>query len=238
MNSVEFIYDENCPNVERARAVLLKAFSVVKQTPNWKEWSRSDSNSPDYAQRYGSPSILVNGHDIVASQTLSDASCCRIYEGEQGGFQDVPALETVVAALQNSGTPVRKRGWVTSLPTVGAVFVPKMVCPSCIPALTALASSTGISVMEFKPFLTLFTFTLLSVAVLSLSYKARQRRGNGPFYLGLLSSAIMLLGQYRWQSTEMIYVGIAMLIAASIWNAWPKKGACSACLSETKGETS
>jgi len=238
MNQVEFIYDDDCPNVERARKVLINAFSLAKQIPSWKEWSRSDLNSPDYVQRYGSPSILVNGRDIVEAQTLSDTSCCRIYEGEQGRFQGFPTIDSVVTALQENGKAARNRGWITSLPTVGAVLVPKLVCPSCIPALAALASSAGISVMEFKPFLTLFTLILLGVAVLSLSYKGEQRRGRAPFYLGLLSGAVMLLGQYSWQSLEMIYLGIAMLIAASIWNAWPKRGECSACLTETKGETS
>jgi hypothetical protein len=44
--------------------------------------------------------VLVNGRDVVGEATESDANCCRVYEGENGRFQGVPAVEKIVAALK------------------------------------------------------------------------------------------------------------------------------------------
>ena len=76
MKTVELVYDRDCPNIVQTRAALLKAFVQARIQPKWVEWDRSDPESPDYVQGYGSPTILVNKKDIVsleASERLSQS---------------------------------------------------------------------------------------------------------------------------------------------------------------------
>jgi hypothetical protein len=62
---VEFIYDPDCPNVAEARAHLLRAFAEAGISPRWVEWSRDSAEAPVYARAFGSPTLLVNGHDVA-----------------------------------------------------------------------------------------------------------------------------------------------------------------------------
>jgi len=96
---VELITDPDCPNVEAAREQLRQAFAAVGEVPAWDEWDRQADDAPEYARSYGSPTVLVNGRDVVGEATEADANCCRVYESENGRFQGVPAVELIVAAL-------------------------------------------------------------------------------------------------------------------------------------------
>ena len=236
MTHVDFIYDPDCPNVADARAQLLKAFALAGQQPRWKEWSSRDPAGPGHARHYGSPTILVNGRDVAGAQQAPDAACCRIYENDQGGLRGTPRVEAIAAALNGRFVRPPKSGWKTSLPAVGAIFVPKLICPSCLPALTALLGSIGLSITEISLLVFPLAVALLGVAVFSLAYKARQRHGYGPFYAGFFSGVTVLLSQFHWQSEYAVYLGIAGLIAASVWNAWPVKATCPACAAPAKGE--
>lgn len=44
--TVELIYDRDCPNVERARANLVKALAVFGREARWSEWDRGALESP------------------------------------------------------------------------------------------------------------------------------------------------------------------------------------------------
>ncbi len=71
----------------------------------------------------------------------------------------------------------------------------------------------------------LFPVTVLSLllAVGVLGFRAKRRRGYGPLRVGLLAASIMLVGQFLLGLTWLTYSGIALLIAASVWNSWPVK---------------
>ncbi|MFQ5454009.1 MAG: MerC domain-containing protein, partial [Candidatus Zixiibacteriota bacterium] len=53
--------------------------------------------------------------------------------------------------------------------------------------------------------------------------RARTRRGYIPFILGILAAAIILTGKALSASNYILYIGAALLIAASIWNNLPLK---------------
>jgi hypothetical protein len=99
---VELVYDRDCPNVDAARAVLHCAFAAIGVAPAWVEWDRSDRDSPDYVHRYGSPTILVNGRDVVGAEPNAEAQCCRLYARDEGGLHGVPPVAQIVAALRKS----------------------------------------------------------------------------------------------------------------------------------------
>ena len=82
MNKIEFIYDDDCPNVTATRENLMVALSEASIKYELKEWCRQDKESPVHVKNYGSPTILINGNDI--SEGESSPNCCRIYADEAG----------------------------------------------------------------------------------------------------------------------------------------------------------
>ena len=76
--------------------------------------------------------------------------------------------------------------------------------------------------METAYLLPLTGFFLL-VSVGALGIRARQRRGYGPFVVGIAAAVLLLVGKFVFDSNVAVYGGIAVLIVASGWNAWPTK---------------
>jgi hypothetical protein len=56
-------------------------------------------------------------------------------------------------------------------------------------------------------------------------------KGYGPFALGLLSAAIILVGKFLLESNAMTYTGAAILVIASAWSLAPSRSAASASCS-------
>jgi mercuric ion transport protein len=84
---VEFIYDPDCPNVAEARAQLLRAFTETGISPRWVEWSRDSATAPAYARGFGSPTLLVNGHDVAEQTSAHGNACCRLYADPSGALR-------------------------------------------------------------------------------------------------------------------------------------------------------
>lgn len=137
----------------------------------------------------------------------------------------------------------RAAGWKHSLgvlPAIGVGLLPKVVCPACWPAYTALLSSLGIGFLPTLPYLMPLTLVSLTVAVAALAWSARRRNALGILGAGFLGAVLVMVGRFALQSNAVLYGGIAMLCGASFWNAWPKRertapaelpprGRCPAC---------
>jgi len=67
------------------------------------------------------------------------------------------------------------------------------------------------------------TAVFLLIAVVALGFGAQRRRGFGPFFVGLCASAIVLGGKFGFESDAAMYAGLGLLVAASIWNTWPRR---------------
>lgn len=234
MPTVELVYDGSCPNVAAARAQLLRAFVQVGLTPKWSEFLIGDPATPRHARGYGSPSVLVDGLDVSRAAPGAEASC-RLYGMADGELSRVPAVSEIAAALARAisipHTPDQGTGWRSSLavlPGVGVALLPKIACPACWPAYAGLLSSAGLGFLGEASWLLPLTAAFLCVAVGAL--RARVRRGYGPFGLGLVASAVVLVGKFALDSDAAMYAGIGLLVAASLWNTWPRAAAgCPAC---------
>ncbi len=90
---VELIYFEGCPNAAPARNNLERAVADAGCGCKITEWKQGDAKAPDYIRHYGSPTILIDGKDIMG---VSDggADTSRLYEG------GVPSVATIQAALK------------------------------------------------------------------------------------------------------------------------------------------
>jgi hypothetical protein len=81
----------------------------------------------------------------------------------------------------------------------------------------------GLTFLLDKTYLLPLTILFLVATVAMLAYRANSRRGYGPFVAGLAAAILMLAGDVFVESDLCIYGGVAILVAASVWNAWPKR---------------
>ncbi len=93
-------------------------------------------------------------------------------------------------------------------------------------------TSVGLGFLIDTTFLFPLTAVFLAAAVGALAFRAGRRRGYRPFALGLIAAATVLVGKFGFESDAAMAVGLTMLIAASVWNGWPKPktGDCPACI--------
>lgn len=224
MPKIEFIYERDCPNIEDARTQLRLALSQSGLSAEWQEWEHSDPASPAYARLYGSPTVLVAGQDITGDLPSGDPSC-RIYANTQGRNRGVPDAALIRNALQrnmqSTPPPARRLQFAALLPAIGAALLPKLTCPVCWPAYAAVLSALGVSFVDYTPYLMPLTVVFLAITLAILAW--RPRRGYAPLGLGVAASAIVLVGKFLFDSDLAVYTGIALLVGASMWNAWPRK---------------
>jgi len=143
-----------------------------------------------------------------------------------------------------------KRTWRSALGAISGAtllaFLTRLLCPACWPVYAGLLSSMGLGFLLNTTWLLPLTMITLVFVIGSLAFRAKARRGYGPLILGLLGSGELLIGQFVFTSgTAMSEWGIdggaVLLVAASVWNGWPRKrkdmetDECPSCSPETAG---
>src|SRR6266705_1812600 len=93
-----------------------------------------------------------------------------------------------------------------ALTGVGVSFVPKVICPLCSPAYTAIVSSLGLPFLATAQYLAPLTVTFLAVAIGSLFLRAETRHGLGPFWLGVVAATGIIAGKFWLGSPSTTYV--------------------------------
>lgn len=126
------------------------------------------------------------------------------------------------------------RQHLLTVPGILLSVLPFGGCPACWPLYGGILSALGLTFLLSSRYLLPVTAAVLFVAVAALLYKARSRRGYGPFAVGLLAAGLILGGKFAWASNALAYVGVALLVAASVWNSWPRRAACSNCSLEER----
>lgn len=121
-----------------------------------------------------------------------------------------------------------------TLPAVGVALLPKLACPACAPAYAAVLSSLGLGFLTSGPYLFPVILVGLSIALIGLAFRAKSRRGNRPFALGLVGAALVLVGKFGVEAAAVMYGGLSFLVIASVWNSWPLRrdpvAPCAACV--------
>jgi hypothetical protein len=107
------------------------------------------------------------------------------------------------------------------------------MCPVCWPAYAGIVSALGLGFLISAKYLFLLTAAFLSVTLATLGFRASRRNGYGPLVMGLFASAAILSGKFYLDAIQLTYAGLGLLVAASVWNSWPRRAAkapfCSAC---------
>jgi hypothetical protein len=128
----------------------------------------------------------------------------------------------------------RKGGWwssIAALPATVVALLPGVACPACWPAYAGLLNVFGLGFINYSPYLAPLTGGLLVLSVGLLAYRAKRRRGYRPFMLGLLATTGVMIGRFVLESNAFTYGSLALLITASLWNAWPRNSinTCTRC---------
>lgn len=222
MMRIELIYERSCPNVQAARTRLLDAFQREHIQPRWREWEVSRPETPAHLRGYGSPTILVNGVDVGEGGEKADGDSCRLY-ATSSGHDAAPSVEHIANSMRGAAGQGGRAGGLglATLPSVGIALLPKLTCPVCWPAYTAVLGAMGVNFVNYTPVLLPVLIALLAIALIALAYRAPFRRGYGPFWVGLLASLVILLGKFHWGSEPAVYAGSFALLGASAWNVWP-----------------
>jgi mercuric ion transport protein len=117
------------------------------------------------------------------------------------------------------------------LPAIAGSLLPNVACPACWPAYAAAVGSMGLGFVLDSAHLLPLTAALLSIALAALAYGAKRRRGVGPLLIGVAGAAAVLVGKFSWRSDVVLVLGVAALLAASVWSSWPRRAqsACARC---------
>ena len=133
--------------------------------------------------------------------------------------------------------PVSKKSIKQNLavvPAIGSVLLPALTCPGCWPAYAGLLSSLGLGFVDSTPYLLPVTIVFLALALFALGYRATNRRGYKPLFLGFAGAVVLVIGKFVSFSDVATYSGIALLVGASLWNSWSfsskESEACPACI--------
>ncbi len=239
--NVELIYDADCPNVAATRSLLIKAFAETGVSARWREWERGTQESPAHVHGFGSPTILVNGKDIVDANPSNTAASCRVYSDDNGRFVRTPPFELICSALRKGAsihtTAITKGRWQTmmaSFPAIGTALLPKLVCPLCLPAYTALLGALGLGFVDYTPYLLPLTVIFLALAIGVLVIQTRRSGRWLPLMMGLAAAAVIMIGKFLADLTWLTAAGIALLIVAIVMTMRKKitpSSPCPACAS-------
>ena len=126
-----------------------------------------------------------------------------------------------------------------ALPGIGVSLLPKLMCPFCWPAYAGVVSALGLSFLISAKYLLPLTVGFLGLTAWALGYRASRRHGYGPLTLGLIAAAVILTGKFYFDAAQATYAGVGLLIAASVWNSWPRRAAAvpSCCVAAEAGIT-
>jgi hypothetical protein len=91
MPKVELVYFEGCPHVGSARSHLRTALAEAGVATEWAEWDTDLPATPDPFRKFGSPTVLVDGRDVVGGVEGSGRGCV---------VSGAPSVAKIVAALQ------------------------------------------------------------------------------------------------------------------------------------------
>ena len=96
--SVELVWATYCPNAEESRSLIRDALGSLNLPERWSEWEVGDRHMPPHCQGYGSPTIFVNGVDVLNQGRTEWTTGCAVYSNIYN-MRGVPTLEELIGAL-------------------------------------------------------------------------------------------------------------------------------------------
>jgi len=219
---VRLLYFAGCPNVDGTRENLRRAVAQCGFEVRVEEIDTTDPDTPERLRGWGSPTVLVDGTDVAGASGPAGASC-RLYPGA-AGLQGAPAVETITAALRRA----RNLRWswmrtMASLPATILPLLPSATCPACVAAYAGVLSTLGLGVLLTERALAPLIVGFLFLGFVSVAWATKSHGRYGPLLATVLGSLAVALGRLVWRLPPVLYVGVALLLGATLWNLWLKR---------------
>ena len=97
---VELLVVEDCPHLERARRDLESVLRAgILEVPIQLIYVTSQDDA-EFLGFQGSPTIRINGDDVVPQPELPVAFGCRLYRDAEGRLTGSPPIEAIRAAVE------------------------------------------------------------------------------------------------------------------------------------------
>ena len=220
---VQLLSFPGCPNADAARAALHRALATARVKAEFEEIDTTAPHTPYHLRGWGSPTILIDGMDIVGETTPSGASC-RLYREPDGHAGGTPPAALIRAALAR--TSRGRSTWLRSLaPVPGALLplLPSVSCPACLAAYAGVVSALGLGFLFTERVLAPLIAGFLVVGIATIGWSSRTHGRRGPLLATLVGSAAVAAGRLIWRIPPAMYGGMALLVVASLWNMWLKR---------------
>jgi hypothetical protein len=91
--SIDLVFFEGCPHIDQARANIRAALGADGLQSDWREHNQSDSSTDAEWRGFPSPTVLVNGVDVLGDSRAA-GSCCRA--------TGAPGVDAIAAALKRT----------------------------------------------------------------------------------------------------------------------------------------
>jgi hypothetical protein len=89
---VELVYFTGCPNVPPMRELLRRCLGRLGLADEITEINTDTATAPQRYRQLGSPTVLVDGVDVLGNHVVGGAESCRL---------QLPTEAQLMAALQN-----------------------------------------------------------------------------------------------------------------------------------------
>ena len=101
MPDIELLYFAECPNYRHTLDVLRDLLRAEGIPPDVRLVAVETDEEVLRQRFYGSPTVRVNGRDVVqAPEGATPALACRMYGTAGGRLSPYPPIEAIVAALR------------------------------------------------------------------------------------------------------------------------------------------
>jgi hypothetical protein len=103
-------------------------------------------------------------------------------------------------------------------------FFPK--CPFCWAAYMSIFSTLGLASIPYMPWLQPVMMVFFLVNIFTLFMIARKRKNYTSFAFSVTGALLIMVSKFLTTSLLLTYLGLLMIITASLWNLVFKKLAC------------
>ena len=94
VRTIELVYFDGCPHVSAARAAVDQAVAGISEAVERVDRRQDDPDTPDWAERLPSPTVLVDGENVVGDVEETEGRACA---GEP------PSVEAIRRAFDRTG---------------------------------------------------------------------------------------------------------------------------------------
>ena len=97
---IQLLSHPGCPNASAAREQILKACVIAGVAAEIEEIDTMSEATPEQLRGWGSPTVLIDGEDLVGESPSGRASC-RLYRGGDGESSGAPTVSLLVTVLRH-----------------------------------------------------------------------------------------------------------------------------------------